>query len=193
MMPQRFCWAKFGAEAGEEPEAIIRRKEAEGVENQGLFLWGIGHSIRPSLLALIDSTTDPVVVFTPMRSPAARHDRSPDRVGRWHRAIGIDGQPFDIPTGSIVTSGLHGRMIPTRHYALVCHSDTPLLEQANGQGWLDDNHLRNLRTGAPVGSSQVTSVVEQVGTGSPRRRYQTKFSAQLISPFQVTLRGCIVF
>lgn len=191
MLPQRFCWAKFGAEAGEGPDAIIRRKEAERVANMGVFLCGMGNSIRPSLLALIDSTMEPRVVFTPMRSPAAQRDSSPHRVGVWRNAVGLGGQLFDIPAGSKVTSGLQDGETPMRHYALVCHSDSPLPTQASEEEWLDDEHLRNLRTNSRVGASQVTSVVERIGGGDPRKRYRVAFSARLHAPFQLTLGNCV--
>ena len=190
MLPQRFCWAKFGAEAGEGPDAIIRRKEAERVANMGVFLWGIGNSIRPSLLALIDSTMEPIVAFTPMRSPAARRDSSPHRVGVWRNAVGLDGQPFDIPDGSQVTSGLRDDEMPTRHYALVCLQDSPLVAATNDEMWLDDEQLRNIRTGVRVGSSQVTSVVERSLSSTTRQRYRVAFSAKLVAPFHLVLSDC---
>ena len=123
MPPHQFCWTKFGAEAGEEPDEILSRKEEERVANGGLFLWGIGNSIRPSLLALLDATPQPTVLFTPMLAPPAAQDRAPDNIGLWRSATGLDGQPFEIPVGSRVTSGLRGGKLPTHHYALVCHRD----------------------------------------------------------------------
>ena len=192
MPPRQFCWTKFGAEAGEEPDRILSRKEEERVANGGLFLWGIGNSIRPSLLALLDGTPQPTVLFTPMLSPPAAQDRAPDNIGLWRSATGLDGKPFDIPVGSRVTSGLRDGAPPTHHYALVCHQDSPLLNLPSNEEWLDDEHLRNLRTGSRVGSSQVTSVVEQTPTGLPRRRYRIAFSAQLIAPFQLVLGDCVL-
>ena len=190
MPPLQFCWTKFGAEAGEEPDQILSRKEEERVANGGLFLWGIGNSIRPSLLALLDSTAQPTVLFTPMLSPPAVQDRSPDHVGLWRSATGLDGKPFRIPVGSRVTSGLRSATPPAHHYALVCQQDSSLLGFPCNEEWLDDEHLRNLRTGSRVGSSQVTSVVIRTRAVRYRRRYRVAFSAQLVAPFQLILGDC---
>ena len=194
MRPRQFCWTKFGSEAGEDPDEILSRKEQERVVNGGLFLWGIGSSIRPSLLALLDSTQNPTVLFTPMLSPPAAHDRAPDSIGLWRSAIGLDGKPFEIPVGSRITSGLRSGRLPTYHYALVCHQDSPLPGMAgNGyEEWLDEEQLRNLRTGSRVGSSQVTSVVAQIPASRARRRYRVAFSAQLVAPFQLVLGDCVL-
>ena len=191
-MPLRqFCWTKFGAEAGEEPEEILSRKEEERVANGGLFLWGIGNSIRPSLLALLDRTSHPVALFTPMLSPPAAQDRAPGAIYLWRSATGLDGEPFEIPVGSRVTSGLRGGRVPVHHYALVCRQDSSLTARPSDEEWLDDERLRNLRTGSRVGASQVTSVVERMPHGRHRRRYRIAFSAQLVFPFQVILQDCV--
>ena len=190
MTPQQFCWTKFGAEAGDDPHTILNRKEEERLANGGVFLWGIGSSIRPSLLALLDSTPRPIVLFTPMLSKASAHDRSPDGIGLWCSAFGLDGRPFEIPVGTRVTSGIRGDQLPRRHYALVCRRDTPLINNPDDEQWLDDEHLRNLRTGLPIGASQVTAVVKRTLSERQRRRYRVAFSAWLVAPFQVTLRDC---
>ena len=188
-IPRHFCWTKFSSEAGENAESILRRKEAERRANEGLFLWGIGNSIRPSLLSLLELTSDPIVVFTPMLSLPAEHDRQPDSVGVWMEATGLDGMPFPIPAGTTVTSGIRSSGARNCHYALVCQRDTPLI--GDSVGWLDDEDVRNLRTGSRVGSSQVTSVVEHLGSGDSRKRYAVAFTARLVAPFQVVLTNCL--
>lgn len=188
LIPRYFCWTKFSAEAGEDAQSILQRKEAERLANDGLFLWGIGSSIKPSLLALLDRTRNPEVVFTPMLSPAAEHDRQPDSVGVWLEATGLDGAPFEIPAGSTVTSGLRAGGPRRCHYALVCRRDSPLTE--HDDRWLDEDRLRNLRTGTRVGSSQVTSVVERTDDQTARQRYSVAFAAQLVTPYQVVLSNC---
>jgi hypothetical protein len=189
-LPRQFCWTKFGGEAGEEATSILHRKERERSANDGLFLWGIGNSIRPSLLALLERTPRPTVLFTPMLSPSAERDLNPAAVCTWLRATGLDGIPFEIPEGTTVTSSQRRGSAVARHYALVCRRQSPIIH-ASDEGWLDDHQLRNLRTGAPVGSSQVTSVVEQVTVGR-RPRYQIAFTAELAPPFQVVLTSCVV-
>ena len=76
-LPEAFCWTKFGVEAGEPPLSIFQRKELERRRNGGIFLWGIGQSIGPSLPDLLRVTPSPEVLFSPIRTPAAAHDVSP--------------------------------------------------------------------------------------------------------------------
>lgn len=188
--PKQFCWTKFGSEAGEDAANILRRKEAERVGNDGVFLWGIGNSIRPSLLSLLELTVEPIVVFTPMRSPAAKHDRDPASIVEWVGGVGLTGETYALPPGSTVTSGARLGVDPRTHYALVCRRSEPLTDQSCNM-WLDEEVLRNLRTGNPVGSSQVTSVVETVNAGPRRARYRVAFTAELVEPFQVMLTQCV--
>ena len=117
-------------------------------------------------------------------------DRSPRRVGRWTTAVGLDGDPFDIPAASTVTSRLSDAGAAQRHYALVCRSGTSLQTTAS-QRWFDDQHLRNLLSGAPVGASQVTSVVQSVPSRQHRRRYHVAFSAQSSRRFRSLSRDCV--
>lgn len=191
MTPWQFCWTKFGWEAGEDPSEILRRKEKERLDNNGLFLWGIGNSVGPSILTLIEATSEPVVVFTPMRSPAAVRDQYPLGIGLWTSAIGLDGKPFEMPRGSYVTSGLRSDTTPSHHYALVCQHDSPLDLDLPAQNWLDDQQLRNLRSGSRVGSSQVTSVVRRTTELETQRRYRVTLMARLVAPYQVTLGDCL--
>lgn len=187
-LPPHFCWTKYGTEAGETTSSILQRKERERSDNGGTFLWGIGNSIRPSLLALLEIESDPQVLFTPMLSKPAFKDTMPAVVGRWTRAVGADGAPWDLPQHSRVTSGVGtGQPEPKRHFALVCARPDPI--GAGAEGCLDDNELRNLRTGSVVGASQVTSVVRRVARSSRRERYTVSFQASLVYPYFVTLTG----
>jgi hypothetical protein len=184
-LPSSFCWTKFGTEAGEPIEAILRRKERERTSNGGIFLWGIGNSIRPSLLALLDHTSQPEVVFTPMVSAPAQRDVAPMRVITWRAGRGLDGRPYTVPQASLVTSGASASR-PSRHYALVCQRANPLLATEGGS--LSHGTLRNLRTGSVIGSSQVTSVVQHEPS-RPRSgpEYEIAFRASLVYPYLVTL------
>lgn len=188
VLPERFCWAKSGPEAGMDLSEIMREKERQRLAGDGVFLWGIGNSVGPSIQALIETTPEPTVVFTHMRSNPAMRDIDPRGVVRWMAAVGLDGKPFEMHEGAQVTSGLHSPQLPERHWALVCESAVPL--DVTPQGWLDDAQLRNLQTGSRVGSRQVTSVVQRVLNGEPRSRYRVLFAAQLVSPYQVTLSNC---
>lgn len=186
--PQHFCWTKFGTEAGEPIESILQRKEEERQGNAGVFLWGIGNSIGPSLLRLLELEPSPQVLFTPMRTKPAAKDVAPDLIGRWSTATGLDGADWDLPACSTVTSGTGpGQPVPRRHYALVCERTEPL-ERDEGW-WFDDAALTNLRSGARIGGSQVTSVVQHRPTAARRPRYVVTMQAALVWPYFVTLGG----
>lgn len=185
-LPNEFCWTKYGTEAGETTTSILARKEAERCADDGVFLWGIGSSIRPSLSLLLDQTPEPEVVFTPMLSSPAVCDVEPSAVGVWRSAVDLFGNEYALPTHSAVTSGSRTGEPPRRHFALVCHREVPLV--ADGSDWLDDSGLRNIRTGSQVGSSQVTAVVKRVGPGSAEEgRYRVAFRASLVAPHMVVL------
>src|SRR5207253_510057 len=40
-----FVWSRCGAEAGQELDSLILRKEAERITGQNVFWWGIGNSL----------------------------------------------------------------------------------------------------------------------------------------------------
>lgn len=184
--PQHFCWTKYGTEAGEPVDSILRRKEQERMENDGIFLWGIGNSIGPSVLALLESESHPEILFTPMRSRPAAKDASPTMTGRWESATTLDGLPWELPAHTVVTSGIGpNQPVPLRHYALVCRRPDPL--DADAAWWLDDAELTNLRTGSRVGGSQVTAVVRRTPSSNRRDRYTVTMRAALTSPYMVTL------
>jgi hypothetical protein len=187
-LPDVFCWTKFGAEAGELPLSIFERKEEERRRNGGIFLWGIGQSIGPSLPELLRVAPAPEVLFSPIKSGASPRDASPAEVVLWCDAIGYDGHGFKLPQHSLVTS----RMDPVRprraHYALVCQSESPLLKlEGNGQH-LTMDALRNLRSGTCLGASQVTSVVRRIPAPLPTQvGYPVVARAALVYPYLVRL------
>jgi hypothetical protein len=190
--PDVFCWTKFGAEAGEMPLSIFERKEQERRRNGGIFLWGIGQSIGPSLPDLLRATSTPEVLFSPIKSAASARDASPDKVVLWCDAIGYDGHGFNLPEHSVVTS----RMDPVRphrtHYALVCRSPAPLLRLQGNDQCLAMDALRNLRSGTCLGASQVTSVVRRNPTPLPARvGYSVVARAALVYPYLVRLTRAI--
>jgi hypothetical protein len=189
-LPAAFCWTKYGTEAGEPIETIIARKERERRENGGLFLWGIGNSVAPSLRQLLAITTHPEVLFSPMLSRPAAQDRQPDLVAKWQEAIGLDGEPFDLPSATLVTS----RYSPQRprHFALVCATDVPLI--AGSAGEINTGSLENLSKGTPLGSSQVTAVVRRTEDAERLKKtaYPVGFRARLHFPYFVRLTSPLV-
>lgn len=187
-MPEVFCWTKFGTEAGEEPRRIFERKEIERRRNGGIFLWGIGSSIRPSLSSLLAITNEPEVIFSPMKTVAAKRDTEPAELVLWCDATGYDGLPYQLPDASLVTSRRDSSNPRSAHFALVCYRDSSLLSKSLDSSELPLEEVRNLRTGTPLGASQVTSVVRRVkGAGNVGSRYPVAVRAWLVYPFLVRL------
>jgi hypothetical protein len=124
-LPTYFCWTRFGTEAGEVINHIFERKEQERTANGGVFFWGIGNAIGPSIRELLRRTAIPEVLFSPMRSKPRLADVKPLAVVRWTAAETLEGEPFQLPEQSLVTS----RYDPGKSgYALVCFSSRPLSE-----------------------------------------------------------------
>src|SRR4051812_14384368 len=100
-LPARFCWTKFGSEAGESIAEILARKEWERASNGGVFLWGIGNSVGPGIRRLVSLEPAPLAVFSPMRSAAKSADAAPSHVVRWREAVDLNGNSWEIPEGSV--------------------------------------------------------------------------------------------
>ncbi len=190
-LPSAFCWTRCGTEAGEPLEGILARKEHERRRNGGVFLWGIGNSIAPSLRALLRQDPKPAVVFSPMRTAPSARDGSPDAVARWHTGIGLDGAESVLPSQSLLTS----RYFPgkRRHFALVCYTSTPL-DVAGSDVVLSAARLRNFARGTPVGASQVTAVVEWEcpPADADGGEYAVALRAKLAPPYLLKLSAPIV-
>jgi hypothetical protein len=182
-----FCWAKYGTEAGEVASSILDRKEAERQANGGLFLWGIGNSIRPSLEALVEIDEQPVVRFTAMKSAPAAIDVAPSHIAIWDSGVGMDGDEFPLPKWSVVTSRTGPGVSARSHFALVCRSEEPIAEMEIDPMFA--GQLTNYVSGSRVGGSQVTSVVREDRTAAQHgARYARGFTAQLVFPYLVSLK-----
>lgn len=183
-----FCWSKFGTESGEPVERILARKEHERHRNGGVFLWGIGTSIWPSLRALLQITSSPSIVFSPMLSRPAKIDVLPDVVAVWTAASGMDGSTYRIPQYSTVFS----RFTPQRqrrHFALVCSSDTAIQDSSIDGLYLYRSELRNYLNGTELGASQVTAVVRRVQDARRAERpHRVAFTAKLTYPYLIELQ-----
>jgi hypothetical protein len=191
-LPHVFCWTKFGAEAGEQPLSIFKRKELERLRNGGVFLWGIGQSIGRSLPDLLRATPAPEVLFSPMRSAAAARDASPAQVVLWCHAVGYDGHRFRLPEYSLVTSRMDPERPRSGHYALVCEAGGPILESEGKGHCLSLEALRNLRSGNVLGASQVTAIVRRLPATAPARvEYPVAARARLVYPYLVRLTRAI--
>ncbi len=188
--PSSFVWSRFGTEAGQNIDSILRRKERERAANEGLFFWGIGNAVGPSVAALVAQTDEPVVLFSPIKSPARLEDAQPKRVVTWTAAIDLDGAPYALPSRSLITSRFTaGR---EHHYALVCRSESPLTSVCRhglptSEG-IFPGDLCNYLSGRPVGASQVTAVVQRRSKkAASRGTYPVSFRANLVPPYFIRL------
>jgi hypothetical protein len=190
-LPELFCWTRFGVEAAEPVNEILLRKEKERLANGGLFLWGIGNALGPSIRELTRRTTQPEVIFSPIKSNPKLSDQAPDAIVAWTSAEGIDGNHFPIPPHSRVISKYNPDAPRPCHYALVCFSDEPLIP-LRSESTVEFAQLRNLRTGRPVGASQVTAIVEKTGpTNGTTTAYEVAIRAQLVYPYFVRLLDAV--
>jgi len=186
-LPNLFCWTRFGTEAAEPIEVILGRKEKERVSNDGLFLWGIGNAIGPSIAELIQRALSPEVLFSPMKSAPKCKDVAPAAIAVWTSAFGLDGSRFNLPDHSLVTSRYDVSAPKRSHYALVCFKNTPLT-LVQSEETLSFSEVRNLRTGRPVGASQVTAVVERLERHcSDLTAYEVAIRAALVPPYFIRL------
>lgn len=189
-LPLSFCWTRFGTEAGETIDEILARKEAERQANDGVFFWGIGNSIAPAMEELVRRVDEPQVLFSPIKSRPRRVDVAPENVVRWTSAQGLTGDIFDLPSRTTVTSRWDPSRRAAAHYALVCMSADPL--EITNTARLDVTALRNLRSGAPIGASQVTAVVARASAHHEGGAYPVAFRATLVAPYFVRLRRPVI-
>lgn len=186
-LPSLFCWTRFGSEAGEPIEQILFRKEQERLANGGIFLWGIGNAVGPSISELMQRTSRPQVVFSPIKTAPRLKDTAPPAIVTWTEAEALDGSGFTIPSNSLVTSRYDPEMPRPYHFALVCYSSRPLIPLKRERK-IGFSQLRNLRTGRPVGVSQVTAVVRRTGIAVEEPlTYDVAILAELVHPYFVRL------
>ena len=184
-IPDYFCWTRFGTEAGENIHSILNRKEIERTKNNGIFLWGIGNAISPSIKRLINLTNEPDVIFSPIKSKPKLADVKPAIKVAWKSGITVGGERYVVPRYSIVTSRLNNRGF---HYALVCYTENRL-EITNVNGRVYSENLKNILTGNKVGASQVTAVVknDKLGNLEIGNTYDIAFKAKLVYPYFIKL------
>lgn len=188
-LPECYCWTRFGTEAGQSIDQILARKEQERTANAGVFFWGIGNAIGPSMLELLRRTESPEAVFSPIRSAPRREDSRPSSIAAWTAAETLSGERYRLPQRSLITSRLDPLNPRCRHYALVCYSESPITVGL-GTEQIQFAELRNLLTSRPVGASQVTAVV--YSNPFPRGKgisYNVAFRVRLAPPYFISLRS----
>jgi hypothetical protein len=179
-----FVWTKMGVESGEKLEQIVRRKEAERVEGNGQFWWGIGNSLGPAVRDAARAQGGRLLVlFSVMRGRPKAADSAPELVWRWRSWEDEGGRIHAIPSHAKVIS--RGAAAKDRHYALVCHSDAPLA-LARGGARFDPALCRTL-SGKVPGASQVTAVLQGNPYTHKSGQYEICFRAVLVEPWAVKL------
>lgn len=185
-LPEFFCWTRFGTEAAEPIDEILARKEQERAANGGVFLWGIGNAIGPSVRELLRQADKPEVLFSPIKGQPRRKDVSPPAVAVWSYGKPLEGGVFPMPQHSIVTSRFDPAAPRRAHYALVCYGYEPLRSSPENDQ-ISVQCLTNILTGRPVGSSQVTAVVQHHRVGPEGTRYEVAIRAYLVHPYLLRL------
>lgn len=191
-IPLQFCWTRFGTEAAQSIDQILVRKEEERQANHGLFLWGIGNAVGPSILELVRRASVPEVIFSPIKSAPREEDVSPPAVVAWTAGSTICGDRYELPETVLVTS----RFVPSHprrsHYALVCYSEQPL-RMVSSDRRIALGSLRNLVSGRKVGASQVTAIVERtLDAAENTSQYSVSMRARLVPPFFVKLTEHVI-
>lgn len=184
-LPEVFCWTRFGTEAGQTVQQILRRKERERRESGGIFLWGIGNSVGPAIAELVKRCDVPEVLFSPILSRPRAVDVEPSAVVAWTSGETLTGAPYLLPPGAYVTSRGPVRE-GAAHYALVCAQDEPL--EVRDLGSLELHGLRNLLSGRGMGASQVTAVVSRPSADTRDGPYRIAMRARLVEPYFIRLR-----
>lgn len=191
-LPQYFCWSRFGTEAGQSIKDILIRKEQERIANGGVFLWGIGNALGPSMKELVRRTKTPEALFSPIKSAARTSDVEPAALAAWVAGETLEGTPYTLPDHSLVTSRYDPSAPKQTHYALVCFSEEPL-SVSRLIGTIDAGSLRNLLTARRVGASQVTAVVQQHSTHQTSGRvYDIAMRVRLIYPYFIALKSPVL-
>lgn len=175
------------AEAGQPLSAILIRKELERAAGSGIFFWGIGNALRERVAELVRRTPSPQVFFSVMKSRPRSVDADATNVLMWTSYVDSNGHTHPLPDHVLVLSRSVTTTAPkTRHYALVCHSQTSL---SHGHlATLDAGHLKNLgSTAQRLGFSQVTAIVEHAQQRPLGPMYTVAFRATLVVPHFVRL------
>ena len=181
------CWTRIQAESGQDLQAIATRKNLECLAGDGVFCWGVGNAPNSAIRHLARARADIDVVFSIMRSRPKVHDISPLSIALWRSFIDTDGREQQLPDHVLITSrGSAEFRLKRNHYALVCRTSVPLT--LGDTGPFDPAAYRNVSdVGAPVGSSQVTSLLRRVRLEEASSNYRINLRAKLIGSYWVRL------
>jgi hypothetical protein len=181
------CWTRMQTEAGQALESIVARKEIERQAGDGLFLWGVGNAPSRTIRPLALRGTSVPVIFSVMRTKPRPVDCAPGRVVVWRRYIDKDGIVRPLPGHCIVTSRGDSPKGPKRtHFALMCRSGEPL-ELRSGVTFHPGEYRNAGTTGAPVGASQVTALLQRTRPSGVKGGYEANMTAELAGSYWVRL------
>jgi hypothetical protein len=182
------CWSRMQAEAGQQLDAIINRKELERRANAGIFMWGVGNAPARLTQVLARAGRPVRAVFSIMKSKPRQIDTVADVLLLWRGYIDAAGVERMLPASTIVTSRASTGTSEKRvHYALMCRSDRPLAILRGGD-LFDPAAFRNVGDrGGPVGASQVTALLRQVAEPRADAPYEVNMEAQLAESYWVRL------
>jgi hypothetical protein len=185
----------MGSEAGQGLADIIRRKDLERECGDGVFAWGIGNSVGPAIRHAkhTERVAKLEALFTPMKSAARTIDVAPAAVVMWTSYLTDAGTSETLPEHMLITSRGQAESGEEKrgHYALICHSSSPLANQSICEA-IDHRSVCNLLSSNPVGASQVTSVVRYRSASSRQATYPVLFRAELTGQAFVRLVAPVV-
>ncbi len=187
------CWTRMHAEAGQDIESIIARKELERRAGGGLFFWGIGNAPSRSIGRFAARGEDVDVVFSLMKSRPGARDVAPPEVVAWRTYFDCNEIERPLPPHVLVTSRMEsGTGTKTVHYALMCRSAEEL--RLEDRGSFDPSAYCNVSdAGGPVGNSQVTALVVRTRAESPVSGYRINLRAKLAGGYWVRLaKPCLL-
>ena len=181
------CWTKMQAESGQTIETIVARKERERSSGDGIFVWGVGNPPSRLISSAAEASVAIPLIFSLMKSKPKLADTNPSRVVAWTSYLDRDGRRWPLPYNSVVTSrGKTNGVSKSSHYALICRSNTPLAIRRGVP--FQSGAWRNAgRGGKPVGSSQVTALVEPSNAVDPISDYESNILATLHADLWVRL------
>jgi len=120
-----FVWSEIGFDAGETPEHIVVRKEAERTDGSGEFWWGLDAPLGITVEVHAEQNGGRLpALFSQSRSSKVEQ-RQEVRIWDTWRSLLRPQQHGRIPDHVVVTSG-HDPGRRQMRYALNCHSDTKL-------------------------------------------------------------------
>ncbi|XXX76348.1 hypothetical protein WMF30_52740 [Sorangium sp. So ce134] len=181
------CWTRIQAEAGEQLDTIIARKELERQAEDGLFFWGVGNAPAKAASLLAKSMQRVDVIFSIMKSKPKAFDAYPSDLYIWRRFVDLNGTVRPLPASVLITSRGDVRGgAKRRHYALMCHSENPLV--LGDYGAFFPSAYRNVGgTGAPIGASQVTALLKRDTSDGTTPEYHINMRAKLTGSYWVKL------